>query len=83
MSPTLPSAIVVEGGAMRGIFSAGVLDAFLEQRFCPFTLAIGSSAGGCNLASFLAGQHDRGRRCYMDYMARRVFIVSGGSSSRW
>jgi predicted patatin/cPLA2 family phospholipase len=68
------SAIIVEGGAMRGIFSAGVLDAFLERSFCPFTLAIGSSAGACNLASFLAGQHDRGRRCYMDYMARREFI---------
>ena len=29
---TTSNALVVEGGAMRGIFAAGVLDAFLEKR---------------------------------------------------
>jgi predicted patatin/cPLA2 family phospholipase len=74
---TFPTALVVEGGAMRGIFSSGVLDVFLERDFCPFTFAIGASAGACNLASFLAGQHDRNRRCYMDYMARPEFLSAG------
>ena len=33
-------AIVVEGGAMRGVFASGVLDAFLEQSYKPFDFAI-------------------------------------------
>jgi predicted patatin/cPLA2 family phospholipase len=67
------AAIVVEGGAMRGIFAAGVLDVFLERGFHPFDLAIGSSAGACNLASHLAGQHGRNRRCYLTQMRRAEF----------
>ncbi len=68
------SAIVVEGGGMRGIFSSGVLDVFLENDFNPFQLAIGCSAGACNLSSYLAGQHDRNRRCYTTQMSRPEFI---------
>ncbi len=30
-------ALVVEGGAMRGIFSTGVLDAFIEQQYNPLS----------------------------------------------
>jgi predicted patatin/cPLA2 family phospholipase len=67
------SAIVVEGGAMRGIFAAGVLDVFHEQGFHPFDLAIGASAGACNLSSHLAGQHERNRRCYLTQMRRVEF----------
>lgn len=69
----MTSAIVVEGGAMRGIFAAGVLDVFLETGFDPFDFAVGSSAGACNLASHLAGQHGRNRRCYLTQMRRREF----------
>jgi predicted patatin/cPLA2 family phospholipase len=68
------AAIVVEGGAMRGIFSAGALDVFLERGFDPFDLALGTSAGACNLASHLAGQHGRNRRCYMTQMRRPQFV---------
>jgi predicted patatin/cPLA2 family phospholipase len=71
------SAIVVEGGAMRGIFSVGVLDVFLERGFEPFDLAIGASAGACNLASHVARQEGRNRRCYFDLMTRREFIDIG------
>jgi predicted patatin/cPLA2 family phospholipase len=67
-------AIVVEGGAMRGVFAAGVLDVFFENSFDPFDLAVGVSAGACNLASHLAGQHGRNRRSYFDLMTRREFI---------
>ncbi len=59
---------------MRGIFSAGVLDVFLEREFEPFDLAIGSSAGACNLASHLARQHGRNRRCYLTQMRRAEFV---------
>ncbi|GAA0373782.1 patatin family protein [Bowmanella denitrificans] len=47
-------ALVAEGGGQKGIFTAGVLDAFLEQQFWPFDLKIGVSAGAQNLAAFSA-----------------------------
>lgn len=59
---------------MRGIFAAGVLDVFHERGFQPFDFAIGSSAGACNLASHLAGQHGRNRRCYLTQMRRAEFV---------
>lgn len=67
-------ALVVEGGAMRGIFSAGVLDVFLEERFRPFDLALGVSVGASNVLSYLAGQHGRARRCLIGPMSRPEFI---------
>jgi predicted patatin/cPLA2 family phospholipase len=74
---TITTAIVVEGGAMRGIFSAGALDVFLENGLVDFDLAIGASAGACNLASFLSKQHKRNFRCYTNIMARpQLFSVT-------
>jgi predicted patatin/cPLA2 family phospholipase len=67
-------ALIVEGGAMRGIFAAGVLDVFLEQRFFPFDLVLGVSVGASNALSFLARQHGRTRRCFLDQMSRPEFI---------
>ncbi len=68
------TAIVAEGGGMRGIFSSGVLDAFAEAGFDPFDLAIGTSAGACTLASHLAGQTGRNRRVFTGQMSRPEFV---------
>ncbi|WNZ57909.1 patatin family protein [Microbulbifer sp. MKSA007] len=68
------SALVVEGGAMRGIFAAGVLDAFLEAGYRPFDFAIGVSAGSTNLIGYLAGNHGRSRQILMDHARRADFI---------
>ena len=68
------SALVVEGGALRGVFSTGLLDAFLEARFNPFDLFIGVSSGASNLAAYLAGMIGRNRNIYMDYSLRPDFI---------
>ncbi|MGD0676488.1 MAG: patatin family protein [Polyangiaceae bacterium] len=68
------TALVVEGGAMRGIFAAGVLDVFLEHRFRPFDLVLGVSVGASNVLSYLAGQHGRTRRCFLRQMSRPEFI---------
>ena len=62
---------------MRGIYSAGVLDAFLEAGFDPFDLYIGTSAGACNLSSHVAGQHQRNYRLYVGPMRTRHFINLG------
>ncbi|MEZ9681494.1 MULTISPECIES: patatin-like phospholipase family protein [Vibrio] len=47
-------ALIVEGGAMRGIFAAGVLDAFMQDDFLPYDFAIGVSAGASNLIGYLS-----------------------------
>ncbi|MCR9701466.1 patatin family protein [Vibrio vulnificus] len=52
-------ALVVEGGAMRGVFASGVLDAFLQKNYQPFDLAIGVSAGASNLVGYLANAQGR------------------------
>ena len=46
-------ALVVEGGAMRGIFATGVLDAFIERSYNPFDFTIGVSAGSVVLMGYL------------------------------
>jgi len=52
--------LVLEGGANRGVFTAGALDFLLEQGVA-FDYIIGTSAGACNAMNFLAGQIGRGR----------------------
>ena len=68
------TALVVEGGGMRGIFAAGVLHAFGEAGFDPFDLYIGVSAGACHLASHLAGQNDRNFDITLRYSLDPHFI---------
>jgi len=68
------TALVVEGGAMRGIFAAGVLDAFMEQSFLPFDMVIGVSAGSINAAAYLANQHGRNYKVFTDYSLRPEYI---------
>jgi predicted patatin/cPLA2 family phospholipase len=71
---TATSALVVEGGGMRSVFSAGVLHAFGAPGFDPFDLYIGVSAGACNLASHLAGQNDRNWDIIATYSSTPSFI---------
>jgi predicted patatin/cPLA2 family phospholipase len=68
------SALVVEGGGMRGIFAAGVLHAFGKVGFDPFDLYIGVSAGACHLASHLAGQNNRNFDITLRYSLNSKFI---------
>ncbi|OBU29897.1 patatin-like phospholipase family protein [Photobacterium phosphoreum] len=55
-APSKKIALIVQGGGQRGIFSAGVLDSFLDHQFDPFELYIGTSAGALNLSSFISRQ---------------------------
>ena len=53
-----PIGLVMEGGAMRGLFTAGILDVFMENGV-EFPAAVGVSAGaafGCNLKSRQQGR---------------------------
>lgn len=60
MSAKKKVGLVLEGGGMKGMFTAGVLDFFLEQGF-EFGEIIGVSAGAIHAASFLSGQKHRSR----------------------
>ena len=48
--------LVVEGGGLRGVFTAGILDEFIDNNFFPFQNLIGVSAGAINLAYYLSRQ---------------------------
>ena len=74
---TSRSALVVEGGGMRGAFTCGVLDAFLQQNFNPFDLYVGVSSGSTNVANYLAGQMGRNIELYLDHSLRPEFIRYG------
>jgi predicted patatin/cPLA2 family phospholipase len=59
---------------MRGVFSTGILDGFLERGFDPFALGVGVSAGAGNLAAYRAGMHGRNLKIYTDYSLRPEFM---------
>lgn len=52
----MKTGLVLEGGAMRGIYTAGVLDVFLEQDI-KVDGVIGVSAGAVHGCSYVSGQH--------------------------
>lgn len=68
-------ALVVEGGAMRGVVSGGMV-AGLEALGLrdAFDVVYGSSAGACAGAYFLAGQARAGARLYYEAVNNRRFI---------
>lgn len=68
------NALVVEGGAMRGIFAAGVLDSFLKEKFNPFDICIGVSAGATTLSGYLSNMYGRNMNIYTKYSTRAEFI---------
>lgn len=65
--------LIAEGGGMRGAYTAGVLEAFLDQELC-FPYAIGVSAGANTLCSFLSKQHLRNKRLYTHWITDKRFI---------
>lgn len=74
ITPRGRTALVVEGGGMRGVFSSGVLFAMGLRRITEFDIYIGVSAGACNLASFLGKQYERNFYIMENWSATRRFI---------
>lgn len=65
--------LVLEGGGMRGVYTAGVLEYFLEhQMFFPYV--IGVSAGACNAASYLSKQKGRNKTVTIQYASDPRYI---------
>jgi predicted patatin/cPLA2 family phospholipase len=68
-------ALAVEGGAMRGVVSAGMVSALEALGLATaFDAVYGSSAGSINAAYFLAGQAAFGTRVYYEDINNRHFI---------
>ncbi len=69
----MKTGLVMEGGALRGLFTAGVIDVFMENGIT-FDGAIGVSAGatfGCNIKS---GQIGRAIRYNLKYCKDRRYF---------
>ena len=67
------TALVLEGGGLRGVFTCGVLDCFMDHgiRF-PFT--VGVSAGACNGLSYMSGQRGRAKKSNIDLMDEHHYV---------
>ena len=60
------SGLVLEGGGIRGLYSSGVLDAFMENDIT-FPYVIGVSAGSCNGVSYIGKNLHRMRDITLGY----------------
>ena len=77
------AALILEGGAMRGLFTTGVLD-FWQKQSCFFAKIASVSAGTLQALSYVARQPDRNRRVNLAYcrdgryMGLRHWLFDGG-----
>lgn len=71
--PLSSYALVLEGGAMRGVFTSGVLDWLMDKSiYCPYV--VGVSAGACNAASYVSKQRGRTKRCTIDLLEKYDYL---------
>ena len=65
--------LVLEGGGMRGVFTSGVLDAFMKHSlYFPYVVAV--SAGACNGLSYMSRQPRRARYSNIDMLQKYGYI---------
>ena len=67
------SGLVLEGGGMRGVFTCGVLDNFMD-RGVRFPYTIGVSAGACNGLSYMSEQRGRAKYSNIDLLQKYHYI---------
>lgn len=70
------TALVLEGGGMRGIYTAGVLEYFLDHDV-EFPYVAGVSAGACHAVSYISKQKGRNRRIMIDYINDKRYLSIG------
>ena len=67
------TGLVLEGGGMRGVFTSGVLDAFMKHElYFPYVVAV--SAGACNGLSYMSRQPRRARFSNIDMLKKYDYI---------
>ena len=65
--------LVLEGGGLRGVYTAGVLDVLMKREIWA-DYVIGVSAGACSGASYVSRQPGRGYRVYADYIRNPRYL---------
>lgn len=73
ISPVEKTGLVLEGGAMRGVFTCGVLDFFMDHGI-RFPYVIGVSAGACNGASYVSNQRGRAKYSNIDLLEKYRYV---------
>lgn len=81
MGVEMKTGIVLEGGGLRGAYTAGVLDAFIENGIT-FDYGNGVSAGAGTLSNFISGNVGRSKEACLcprkdSYYGMREFFRSG------
>ena len=67
------TGLVLEGGGMRGVFTSGVLDAFMKyELYFPYVVAV--SAGACNGLSYMSRQMRRARFSNIDMLRKYGYL---------
>ncbi len=65
--------LVLEGGGMRGIYTTGVLDFFMDNNlYVPYV--IGVSAGACQGVSYVSRQRGRGKKAILNHIENPRYI---------
>ena len=65
--------LVLEGGGMRGVFTSGVLDYFMDKKiYFPYTITV--SAGATNGLSYASNQKGRAKCCNIDLLEKYHYI---------
>ncbi len=67
------SCLVLEGGGLRGAFTSGVLEFFLENSI-EFPRVVGVSAGACNGASYMSRQIGRNWKVNVEAPSDKRFM---------
>lgn len=67
------TGLVLEGGGMRGVFTCGVLDYFMDHNIW-FPYTIGVSAGACNGLSYMSRQRGRAKVSNIDLLEKYHYI---------
>lgn len=67
------TALVLEGGGMRGVFTSGVLDWMIDHDIT-FPYLVGVSAGSSNALSYASHQRGRGKYIFADLQVERHYL---------
>ena len=67
------TALILEGGGLRGVYTSGVLQYFMEQGLF-FGYVIGVSMGACNAASYISNQPGRNRIVNIRYVNDKRYL---------
>lgn len=70
------AGLILEGGASRGVFTAGALDFLMDHDFM-FPYVVGVSAGACNAVSYASKQRGRSFNCLAPEDEENYYIYSG------